>query len=58
LNLFGREFKQPLETLNDKQISSLITNRNLSGDELIKEWESKGLLKKRGGKLNYLNFFK
>jgi hypothetical protein len=57
LNLFGREFKQPLETLNDKQISSLITNRNLPGDELIKEWESKGLLKKHGGKLNYLNFF-
>ena len=58
LGNFGREFKQPLKTLNDKQISSLITNRNLSGDELIKEWESKGLLKKRGGKLNYLNFFK
>lgn len=58
LKTFNRQFKKPLDQLTDKEVSVALTNRNLSGDELIKEWESKGLLKKHGGTINYLNFFK
>jgi hypothetical protein len=57
LKTFNRQFKKPLDQLTDEEVSVALTNRNLSGDELIKEWESKGLLKKHGGTLNYLNFF-
>lgn len=58
LRAFNRQFKKPVDNMTDEEVSSLLTNRNVPGDELIKEWESKGLLQKHGGTLNYFDYFK
>lgn len=57
LRAFNRQFKKPVDNMTDEEISSLLTNRNMPGDKLIKEWESKGLLQKHGGTLNYFDYF-
>lgn len=71
LKTFGKEFKKPIEQLTDSEVASALQNRHLKGDDLIREWESKGLLLKKGnkihvkgaesykqgGKLSYLDIF-
>lgn len=51
LRAFNKEFKKPIDQLSDKEVSAALTNRHLKGDDLIKEWESKGMLKKEGGSI-------